>query len=67
LFENLDFLDAADGVRSVLDVGNYSPDRRYRSVDGYLCFNDHGVTRTVGMMVYGSCAIQGVDLGDLAA
>src|SRR6185295_9169265 len=42
-FENLDALDPADDLRGVLDVGDRGPDHRPGSVDGYPCFNDHGV------------------------
>jgi hypothetical protein len=34
-----------------------------RSVDGYLCFNDHGVSPRVRVVIYSPWATRGVDIG----
>ena len=44
LFEDLHFFDAADGIRGILDVGDFGPDRVLGAVYRYLCFNEHGVS-----------------------
>src|SRR5262249_56587836 len=61
-FDNLNVQDSADDFRGVLDVGDCGPDRRPGSVDGYLCFNDHGVPPRVRVMVYGPWATRGVHI-----
>src|SRR4051812_29309156 len=43
LFDHLDLFDSADDARRVLDVRDRGPDCRSGCVDGYPCFNEHGV------------------------
>src|SRR5262249_38167192 len=62
-FENLNLFDSADGFRGVLDVGDCGPDRRPGSVDGDLCFNEHGVHPGVRVTVYCPGETRGILFG----